>query len=194
MSVVCAIAVAGVTFYGSDTVSVTDAGRLLDTGSKWTATDGVWAFGHVGESRASDLITTHARTLFDGMGDAWAFPGRLRTVYEAAGLRPSHGRDGNDACPSWGNSGLLIRAGEVYDVDAALSVVRIPVGMLYARGSAGDLAMAAAWGFRRATPSAMPENVVLAALAGAAAHNALIRGVWQARLAAPAGTAKTAEG
>lgn len=203
MTVVCAIARGGVTWLGSDTVCVSTEGRMLDIGSKWTIANG-WAFGHVGDQAVGDFIADQARLCDQDMKGArrtlFAAPGpaefllRLRELFLAMGLRPSHGSTGNDACPTWDNSGLLARAGWVWDIDAALSFTPTPAGTLYARGNAGGLAMAAGHALLAYKRDLSPEIVIQHALLAAAAGSIYIRGVWQGRLAPPRAGAADAEG
>lgn len=195
MTVVCAIARGDNTWFGSDTVSVTTDGRMIECGSKWICGPS-WAFGHCGDGRVADLLRLSAEhgSLFQDLTTAAGFAERLRKIYEDGGLRPTHGRDNSEQVPAWGNGGLLIAPGRVWDVDSCLCVSPAPAGVLYARGNAGDVAMAAGWGVLHVKPDASPEIVVRAALLGAAQMNVYIRGVWQGRLSAAVRPAAPARG
>jgi hypothetical protein len=179
MTVVCAITDGTHTWIGSDTYGVAGNGTPVPTGKKWFGAHG-WAFGHAGDSYAAGIISQEAVHLFGNTDDPYKVISRLRTTYEVFGMKAVYGQ--GEATGSWLNSGILVRAGLVWDIDDRLAINQMPSGVLHARGCAGIEAAAAAYGFQMAQPKASPEVLIATSLKAAARFDIHIRGAWQGRI------------
>jgi hypothetical protein len=179
MTVVCAITDGTHTWIGSDTYGVAGNSTPIFTGKKWFGANG-WSFGHTGDSYAAGIIAQEVHGLFDNTGDPYRVMGRLRALYEAAGIRAVYSP--GEATGSWMNSGILVCAGRIWDIDDRLAINEVARGVLHARGCAGIEAAAAAYGFQMAQPKASPEVLISTALKAAARFDVHIRGAWHGRL------------
>jgi hypothetical protein len=175
MTVIVAYADGIRTWIGSDLAVVCTSGRIWETGKKWSGAHGWW-FGHCGDHRAADIIEANSDRLFNDLR-APEFANRLAGLYEEHGMKPYFAQ--GETVPDWNNSGLLACAGRAWDVDGCLSMSPCPINKVFARGSAGHHAMAAAWGYQRALPSALPSTLIEIALEAAAHFDVHIRGAWQ---------------
>jgi hypothetical protein len=185
MTIICAYTDGKHTWLGSDTVGVVNIGNSLhpvECGPKVAMAHG-WAFGVVGDAYAGDLVEAARVGLFDEL-DKYerperTFVGRLHGVWREGGIQPVYG---GDAVGSFHNSGLLMCAGRIWDIDSNGATAAIPARTLFARGSAMPWAAAAAYGYQRAKPDTSPEVLIDVALDAAIRFDMQIRGKWTGRL------------
>ncbi len=181
MTVICAYTDGAATWIGSDTYGIATGGIPMEVGKKWYGAHG-WAFGHCGDAYVADLFEEEAETLFAELRRPLEFVWRAREMFERAGLKASY-REG-ETVGNWQNSGILVRAGSIWDIDDNLAVTSIPGGRLHARGSAGCEAKSAAYGYARAMRKAKPRTRILplelinVAIDCAIEFDVNIRGKW----------------
>jgi hypothetical protein len=172
------------TWIGSDLATTDAAGNLYEVPRKWLGAEGWW-YGHTGDLRVLNLIERSAIPLLHDVKDPAEFIERLKRLYEDSGVKAHYHDDHGAGC--YGNGGLLVRAGEIWDIDEGLGVLPIAKDAVWCRGSAALIGAAAAWGFQRVAIT-NPHELVSVALMGAARFNAHIRGVWQETVHVAAGT------
>lgn len=170
------------TWIGSDTASACSSGLMFECGEKWFGAHG-WMFGHAGDSRVADIIKFNADELFRTMC-VEEFPERYSLLLDRCGLKP-HFAIG-EVVPNWQQGGILVRRGEVWDVDGPLALTPIKNGKVFARGSGGHDAISAAWGYAAACldlgMSTSPSKLIEIAVECAGNMDRRIRGLWTMKL------------
>jgi hypothetical protein len=187
MSVIIAYPDGNSTWIASDTLAVGPGGRIYNVGPKWYEGCDGWWFGAIGSSRYTDIVRTQIKWLTDGLGVSFAgksevegpaddFVARLMEALRCRDIKPHY--DGTDTVPIWCDGGLLARAGEAWDIDGQLSIMKIEPGTLWARGAGADVAMGAAWALK----GDPPVKVCSVALQAVIHLNAHVAGHWHRRL------------
>lgn len=176
MTVVAAYTDGVSTWIGSDTCAVSSSGQPFELGPKWAGVEHGWWFGHCGDCRAANLVEAAApESLFDPAFTPMQVANAIRDLFVRDGF---HAKYENDVVPNYDNSGIIARAGQVWDVDGCFCVVRMPAGALHARGSGGHWATAAAFGVQQVTVAHRPAALMRVALDAAARFDVNIRGQW----------------
>lgn len=168
MTIIVALKVPGraETWIGSDTRSVANY-EAWRVGPKWVRAHG-WAFGTAGSHRLHDMVTHNTERLFADVATPFEFTERLREVLGMHGYKFAE-RPGFPTLD--GDSGLLVSAHGVWEVDCSLATVRIPDGHVAADGGGKAYALGAVWGMTQFGGSMLPDRIVSNAIECACHHN-----------------------
>jgi hypothetical protein len=184
MSVIVAYTDGISTWIGSDTNSSRGDYSAVDVGPKWFEGGDRWWYGHVGSLRVANVISENIIHLTgpyyaDDKFTPQRFAQRLIAVLEGAHIKPVCGPE--EAVPRWFHGGILVRPGEIWDIDSTMALARYPVHRLVARGSGAEFALGADIAF--ATLIDKNSNVsntfrLMVAIKAAQENHSGIRGQW----------------
>ncbi len=188
MTIIAAYTDGKTTWIGSDCAANAANIQIVSETGKWVIHAG-WGIGISGSHRYANAIEAHADKLFNELDDSFELTIRLAKLFRKCGGRPTNGEE--DLVECWGVSGLIAKAGFIWDMDETLSIIPWPQARLAASGSGSYFAMGAAWAFQKDDlvrayhPSAVPlspDYLLRKSLECACALDNHCAGIWQGKL------------